>query len=85
MAVAIGVGDCASGVARVDVSVSGFMWGGGGTEFAWALCQLASEAKRVGEAMRTFLMRAVGLAALWERLRTLCRWWMRIESWCGMG
>jgi single-stranded-DNA-specific exonuclease len=31
---------------------------------AWALCQHASEAKRVGEAMRTFLMRAVGLAAV---------------------
>jgi single-stranded-DNA-specific exonuclease len=31
---------------------------------AWALCQQASEAKRVGEAMRTFLMRAVGLAAV---------------------
>jgi len=31
---------------------------------AWALCQQASEAKRVGEAMRTFLMRAVGLAAI---------------------
>ncbi len=31
---------------------------------AWALCQRASEAKRVGEAMRSFLMRAVGLAAI---------------------
>jgi single-stranded-DNA-specific exonuclease len=31
---------------------------------AWALCQRASEAKRVGEAMRLFLMRAVGLAAI---------------------
>ena len=31
---------------------------------AWALCQRASEAKRVGEAMRNFLMRAVGLAAI---------------------
>jgi single-stranded-DNA-specific exonuclease len=31
---------------------------------AWALCQRASEAKRVGEAMRNFLMRAVGLAAV---------------------
>lgn len=31
---------------------------------AWALCQRASAAKRVGEAMRTFLMRAVGLAAI---------------------
>jgi single-stranded-DNA-specific exonuclease len=33
-------------------------------KLAWALCQQASEAKRVGEAMRTFLMRAVGLAAI---------------------
>jgi single-stranded-DNA-specific exonuclease len=33
-------------------------------KLAWALCQLASEAKRVGEAMRMFLMRAVGLAAV---------------------
>lgn len=33
-------------------------------KLAWALCQRASEAKRVGEAMRTFLMRAVGLAAI---------------------
>src|SRR3954471_23081051 len=33
-------------------------------KLAWALCQKASEAKRVGEAMRTFLMRAVGLAAV---------------------
>jgi single-stranded-DNA-specific exonuclease len=33
-------------------------------KLAWALCQQASQAKRVGEAMRTFLMRAVGLAAI---------------------
>ncbi|HEX3600959.1 MAG TPA: single-stranded-DNA-specific exonuclease RecJ [Lacipirellulaceae bacterium] len=33
-------------------------------KLAWALCQQASESKRVGEAMRTFLMRAVGLAAI---------------------
>ena len=33
-------------------------------KLAWALCQQASEAKRVGEAMRKFLMRAVGLAAI---------------------
>lgn len=31
---------------------------------AWALCQQASEAKRVSEALRTYLMRAVGLAAI---------------------
>jgi single-stranded-DNA-specific exonuclease len=33
-------------------------------KLAWALCQQASSAKRVSEAMRTFLMRAVGLAAI---------------------
>jgi single-stranded-DNA-specific exonuclease len=33
-------------------------------KLAWALCQQASQAKRVSEAMRTFLMRAVGLAAI---------------------
>src|SRR5262249_54819545 len=31
---------------------------------AWALCQQASAAKRVSDAMRTFLMRAVGLASI---------------------
>jgi single-stranded-DNA-specific exonuclease len=31
---------------------------------AWALCQQASEAKRVSESMRNYLMRAVGLAAI---------------------
>jgi single-stranded-DNA-specific exonuclease len=31
---------------------------------AWALCQRASDAKRVGEPMKLFLMRAVGLAAI---------------------
>jgi single-stranded-DNA-specific exonuclease len=31
---------------------------------AWALCQMASEAKRVSESLRTFLMRAVGLASI---------------------
>lgn len=31
---------------------------------AWALCQQASAAKKVSDAMRTFLMRAVGLAAV---------------------
>jgi single-stranded-DNA-specific exonuclease len=33
-------------------------------KLAWALCQQASDAKRVSESMRTFLMRAVGLAAI---------------------
>jgi single-stranded-DNA-specific exonuclease len=33
-------------------------------KLAWALCQRASEAKRVSESMRNYLMRAVGLAAI---------------------
>jgi single-stranded-DNA-specific exonuclease len=33
-------------------------------KLAWALCQQASQAKRVSEGLRTFLMRAVGLAAI---------------------
>ena len=33
-------------------------------KLAWALCQRASEAKRVSERMRQFLMQAVGLAAI---------------------
>ncbi len=33
-------------------------------KLAWALCQRASEAKRVSESMRNYLMRAVGLAAV---------------------
>lgn len=33
-------------------------------KLAWALCQVASEAKRVSEGMRNYLMRAVGLAAV---------------------
>lgn len=33
-------------------------------KLAWALCQRASQAKRVSETMRNYLMRAVGLAAV---------------------
>src|SRR3954470_6393169 len=33
-------------------------------KLAWALCQQASAARRVSEAMKLFLMRAVGLAAI---------------------
>jgi single-stranded-DNA-specific exonuclease len=43
---------------------AGLCGAGVALKLAWALCQQASEAKRVGEAMRTFLMRAVGLAAV---------------------
>ena len=39
---------------------------GAGVAFklAWALCQRASQSKKVGERMRNFLLQAVGLAAL---------------------
>jgi len=39
---------------------------GAGVAFklAWAICQRASEAKRVGERMRNFLLEAIGLAAI---------------------
>jgi single-stranded-DNA-specific exonuclease len=43
---------------------NGLCGAGVALKLAWALCQQASEAKRVGEAMRSFLMRAVGLAAV---------------------
>jgi single-stranded-DNA-specific exonuclease len=43
---------------------SGLCGAGVALKVAWALCQRASEAKRVGDAMRTFLMRAVGLASI---------------------
>jgi single-stranded-DNA-specific exonuclease len=43
---------------------SGLCGAGVALKLAWALCQQASQAKRVGEAMRSFLMRAVGLAAI---------------------
>jgi single-stranded-DNA-specific exonuclease len=43
---------------------AGLCGAGVALKLAWALCQQASQAKRVGEAMRTFLMRAVGLAAI---------------------
>jgi single-stranded-DNA-specific exonuclease len=43
---------------------AGLCGAGVALKLAWALCQQASQAKRVGEAMRMFLMRAVGLAAI---------------------
>jgi single-stranded-DNA-specific exonuclease len=45
-------------------SFAGLCGAGVALKLAWALCQQASQAKRVTEAMRTFLMRAVGLAAI---------------------
>ncbi len=47
-----------------DYPFPGLCGAGVALKLAWALCQQASQAKRVGEAMRTFLMRAVGLAAI---------------------
>src|SRR5262245_34462142 len=38
--------------------------GGVARELAWAICQRASEAKKVNEPLRNFLMSAVGLAAV---------------------
>jgi len=43
---------------------AGLCGAGVALKVAWALCQRASEAKRVGEPMKLFLMRAVGLAAI---------------------
>jgi single-stranded-DNA-specific exonuclease len=43
---------------------AGLCGAGVALKLAWALCQRASQAKRVGEPMRLFLMRAVGLAAV---------------------
>jgi len=43
---------------------SGLCGAGVALKVAWALCQRASEAKRVSEPMKLFLMRAVGLAAI---------------------
>ncbi|MBX7169228.1 MAG: single-stranded-DNA-specific exonuclease RecJ [Pirellulales bacterium] len=42
-----------------DLSGSGVAF-----KLAWAVCQRASRAKKVGERMRNFLMQAIGLAAL---------------------
>ena len=75
-------GDCASGLPGSTYPFPGLCGAAVALKLAWALCQQASEAKRVGEAMRTFLMRAVG----WRRLARWpmsCRWSMRIAFWCG--
>ncbi|MEN1682057.1 MAG: single-stranded-DNA-specific exonuclease RecJ [Planctomycetota bacterium] len=47
-----------------DYPFSGLCGAAVALKLAWALCQQASGAKRVGERMRRFLMRAVGLAAI---------------------
>jgi single-stranded-DNA-specific exonuclease len=52
------------GLPDSDYPFPGLCGAGVALKLAWALCQQASQAKRVGEAMRTFLMRAVGLAAI---------------------
>ncbi|QDU90886.1 Single-stranded-DNA-specific exonuclease RecJ [Pirellulimonas nuda] len=47
-----------------DYPFHGLCGAGVAFKLAWALCQRASDAKRVGEAMRNFLLQAVGLAAI---------------------
>ncbi len=47
-----------------DYPFTGLCGAGVAFKLAWALCQRASEAKRVRPAMREFLMAAMGLAAL---------------------
>ena len=60
-----GRGDRPSGAARRQ-RIRSTACAGPGVAFklAWALCQRASQAKRVSPAMRDFLLSAVGLAAL---------------------
>src|SRR5262249_20410013 len=43
---------------------AGLCGAGVALKLAWALCQNASQAKKVGERMRNFLLQALGLAAL---------------------
>ena len=52
------------GLPGTNYPFAGLCGAGVAMKLAWALCQQASQSKRVGEAMRTFLMRAVGLAAI---------------------
>src|SRR5262249_50569144 len=47
-----------------DYPFTGLCGAGVAFKLAWALCQRASQAKRVAPRMRDFLMRAVGLVAL---------------------
>ncbi len=47
-----------------DYPFAGLCGAGVAFKLAWALCQRASGAKRVGERMKNFLMQAVGLAAV---------------------
>lgn len=47
-----------------DYPFGGLSGAGVALKVAWALCQLKSGSKRVGEAMQNFLLSAVGLAAL---------------------
>jgi single-stranded-DNA-specific exonuclease len=59
----------ASVVVHPRLPVGGYPFGGlsgSGVAFklAWAICQQSSGAKKVGEAMKDFLLQAVGLAAL---------------------
>ena len=47
-----------------DYPFAGLSGSGVALKLAWAVCQQASQAKRVGQRMRDFLLQAVGLAAL---------------------
>ncbi len=47
-----------------DYPFGGLSGSGVALKLAWALCQQASQAKRVGQRMRDFLLQAVGLASL---------------------
>jgi len=47
-----------------DYPFGGLCGAGVAFKLAWALCQRASDAKKVGERMRNFLLQAVGLAAI---------------------
>jgi single-stranded-DNA-specific exonuclease len=52
------------GLPGADYAFTGLCGAAVAFKLAWALCQRASESKRVNERMRQFLLQAVGLAAL---------------------
>jgi single-stranded-DNA-specific exonuclease len=52
------------GLDEMPYPFPGLCGAGVALKLAWALCQQASEAKRVSEPMKLFLMRAVGLASI---------------------
>ncbi|MGL4512132.1 MAG: single-stranded-DNA-specific exonuclease RecJ [Lacipirellulaceae bacterium] len=52
------------GLPGSDYPFAGLCGAGVALKLAWALCRRASDAQRVGEPMRRFLLQAVGLAAI---------------------